>query len=130
MPYHLPCALSEATLDPLPCPRPMDARPPQTPRSGHLFDSVVDMAGLTERNNLAATMFLAAAALMYVVAAELPKVSYLTTMDIFVFWNLLIQFSSEGCRARTRILGAPWSPLEILGDPQRSLATLGDPWRP
>ena len=33
-------------------------------------------------------MFLAAAALMYVVSAELPKVSYLTTMDVFVVINL------------------------------------------
>jgi len=61
--------------------------------SGHMFNAVVDVGGLSERNNLAATMFLAAAALMYVVSAELPKVSYLTTMDYFVNFNLGIQFA-------------------------------------
>ena len=59
--------------------------------SGHLFGVNVDMGALSERNNLAATMFLAVAALLYVVAAELPKVSYLTTMDIYVLVNLMIQ---------------------------------------
>ena len=63
-----------------------------TAPDGQIFKLAVDVTALSERNNLAATMFLAAAALMYVVSAELPKVAYLTTMDIFVNVNLFIQF--------------------------------------
>ena len=51
------------------------------------------MDALTERTNVAATMFLASSALLYVVASTLPKTSYLTTMDKFVLANMLIQFS-------------------------------------
>ncbi len=71
---------------------PVDGDNAGTDPDGQLFSSVVDMDGFIERNNLAATMFLAASALLYVVSAELPKVSYLTTMDTFVVINLLLQF--------------------------------------
>ena len=61
--------------------------------SDGIFSNKVDMEALTERTNVAATMFLASSALLYVVAATLPKTSYLTTMDYFVLANMLIQFS-------------------------------------
>lgn len=59
---------------------------------GSLFNTKVDVDAFAERNNLAATMFLAQAALLYMVAEAIPKVSYLTKMDYFVNINIAIQF--------------------------------------
>ena len=58
-----------------------------------IFSSQVDKEALSERTNVAATMFLASSALLYVVASTLPKTAYLTTMDKYVLVNMLIQFS-------------------------------------
>jgi len=62
---------------------------------------------LEARNNTSVTMFLATAALLYVVASLLPKTSFLTDIDKFVVQTLCIQF----------IIGAwSWIQAKILGE--------------
>ena len=48
---------------------------------------------LANRNGISVTMFLATSALLFVVAALLPKTSYLTAIDRFVVQTLVIQFA-------------------------------------
>jgi len=54
---------------------------------------------LEQRMNIAATMFLATAATLYVTSADLPKTSKLTKLDILVVGTLFIQFmvAVESC---------------------------------
>mmetsp|Transcript_42702 Transcript_42702/g.109304 ORF Transcript_42702/g.109304 Transcript_42702/m.109304 type:complete len:492 (-) Transcript_42702:1095-2570(-) len=51
-----------------------------------------EVSELEARNSTSVTMFLATAALLYVVASLLPKTSFLTDIDKFVVNSLVIQF--------------------------------------
>jgi len=53
---------------------------------------IFDISELEARNNISVTMFLATAALLYVVASLLPKTSFLTSIDKFVVQTIGIQF--------------------------------------
>eukprot|EP00045_Choanoeca_perplexa_P006269 m.53337 g.53337 ORF g.53337 m.53337 type:complete len:454 (+) comp13552_c0_seq2:168-1529(+) len=51
-----------------------------------------ELDNLSDRNATSLTMFLATAALLYVVSSLLPKTSFLTRVDKFVVVSLMIQF--------------------------------------